>query len=83
MEINNRKYVGLIEDGAFTTAPLEEKFLESYMNIWTDVISKNYFKCENIDVGHKLRPRLVYWGFLAGNPIENVNINDVAQICLL
>ena len=82
MNDNKAIYVGIKEDGEFWTAPREQKFLEKYMSKWAETLSTSYFNDESIDTGHKLRPRLVYWGFLAGNPVDTVELDDVADIAV-
>lgn len=82
MDYNDYKYVGIKEDGEFTSAPNEQQFLKEYICEWAKTVSGFYFKDECIDTGHKLRPRLVYWGFLAGNPVETDKIQDVSRIAV-
>lgn len=59
------KYWGLEDDGKYYIAPNEYEFISSYKNNWEYIMSNTYFPSERIDMGHKLRPRLVYWGYLA------------------
>lgn len=82
MNYNDSKYVGIKEDGEFIAAPNEQQFLEEYMFAWSKIVSEFYFKDECIDTGHKLRPRLVYWGFLAGNNSDADKIQAVARVAV-
>lgn len=59
------KYWGLEDDGKYYIAPNEYEFINSYKSNWESIMSNTYFPSEKIDMGHKLRPRLVYWGYLS------------------
>lgn len=58
------KYVGLNDDGIYYAAKREEEFLAHYEKNWVNILADTYYSSEQIDVGHKFRPRLVYWGFI-------------------
>ena len=64
-------YLGLKKDGEYYPAPNEQAFISAYEKTWTRVMADTYFPSEKMDVGHKLRPRLVYWGFLYRNSTPN------------
>lgn len=79
------KYWGLADDGFLFSAPVEKRFIKKYQDKWAATVSDFYFESEAIDVGHKLRPRLVLWGFLANrepNAITDNMMDDVAQIAV-
>lgn len=63
-------YWGLENDGAYSIANEEEKFIQFYEKNWKNLLSDVYYKTELLSYGHKLRPRLVYWGFRAGEKRE-------------
>lgn len=67
------KYWGLEGDGKYYIAPNEYEFINFYEKNWKSVMTNTHFPSEKIDLGHKLRPRLVYWGYLS---ISNDIIND-------
>lgn len=59
-------YWGLQNDGTYSIANEEELFIQFYEKNWKELLSDTYYKTELLSYGHKLRPRLVYWGFRAG-----------------
>lgn len=69
------KYWGLEDDGKYYIAPKEYEFISSYKNNWKRIMSNTYFSSEKIDMGHKLRPRLVYWGYLSVN--DDINCEEL------
>jgi len=60
--------MGLKNDGKYYIAPFEDVFNKAYESNWIKLMENTYFDSEKLDVGHKLRPRLVYWGFLLNKP---------------
>ena len=58
------KYLGLKDDGTYYAAKREAEFLNFYEKNWSEILSDTYYKSEQLDIGHKFRPRLVYWGFI-------------------
>lgn len=79
------EYFGLKEDGYLISAPGENKFILKYQEKWAQTMSNTYFQSENIDIGHKLRPRLVYWGYLSNVKDSELvldDLNDIAQIAV-
>lgn len=79
------KYLGLEKDGNLFSAPYEEEFIVEYQKNWSTTMSKMYFQSETIDMGHKLRPRLVFWGYLCGKGNFDINddkLTDIAQIAV-
>lgn len=78
-----KKYIGISEDGYYYPAKNEDIFLQCYQKAWVQILSDTYYQSEQLDIGHKFRPRLVYWGYLAGNPREkNESYDSVAQIAV-
>lgn len=78
-------YLGIETDGSLFCAPYEDLFIELYEKNWAIIASKLYFQSEAVDTGHKLRPRLVFWGYLSGLNSEVLNekeLNDVAKIAV-
>ena len=76
-------YLGLQDDGLFYAAPNEEEFIEKYQEKWAEVMKDTYFQSEVVDVGHKLRPRLVFWGYLSNvSSLERHRLDDVAQVAV-
>lgn len=59
-------YWGMENDGAYSIANEEETFIQFYEKNWDKLLSDIYYKTDLLNYGHKLRPRLVYWGFKAG-----------------
>ena len=77
------QYLGLTIDGLLFSGQNEEKFINAYKQKWAETMSDTYFQSEAIDVGHKLRPRLVFWGYSANSVLfEDDNIENVAQIAV-
>ena len=77
------KYLGLINDGQFYSIPKEEDFIERYEKKWSETMSTTYFQSETVDVGHKLRPRLVFWGYLSNaSSLGHAVIDDLAQVAV-
>lgn len=77
------QYLGLTTDGLLFSGKNEEKFINAYKQKWAETMSNTYFQSETIDVGHKLRPRLVFWGYSANSVLfEDDNIENVAQIAV-
>lgn len=56
------KYLGLKEDGTYHAAIRETEFLRYYEKNWSEILKDTYYQAEQLDIGHKFRPRLVYWG---------------------
>lgn len=56
------KYLGLKEDGTYHAAIRETEFLRHYEKNWSEILKDTYYQSEQLDIGHKFRPRLVYWG---------------------
>ena len=56
------KYLGLKEDGTYHAATRETEFLRHYEKNWSEILKDTYYQVEQLDIGHKFRPRLVYWG---------------------
>jgi len=54
------KYLGLKDDGTYYAAKREAEFLNFYEKNWSEILSDTYYKSEQLDIGHKFRPRLVY-----------------------
>ncbi len=77
-------YWGLENDGAYSIANEEETFIQFYQKNWDELLSDIYYKTELLNYGHKLRPRLVYWGFRAGehNPITDRDFNAVSRVAI-
>lgn len=77
------EYLGLKNDGLLYAACDEELFIQKYKEKWAETMSDTYFKSEQVDVGHKLRPRLVFWGYTSNsNEIDSKRIESVAQIAV-
>ena len=78
------EYMGLTTDGEMFAAPEEEIFVKYYEKNWSEIASKTYYGSENFDLGHRLRPRLVYWGFLAGtdSPLNDEQFDSVAKVAV-
>lgn len=74
-----KKYLGLNDDGQCFAAPRENEFLAYYERAWVKTLSKTYYESEQLDLGHKFRPRLVYWGFII-NGEEHLLSKDFEQI---
>lgn len=77
------KYLGLKNDGQFYSISKEDEFIEKYKEKWAETMSTTYFQSEAIDVGHKLRPRLVFWGYLSNaSTLSHAVIDDLAQVAV-
>lgn len=77
----NEIYWGLKNDGEYYAAPEECEFIKSYENSWNNVIANTYFPSEKNDMGHKLRPRLVYWGYLSiSNCVNSTDIDLLGKL---
>ena len=76
-------YLGLKNDGTLFAAREENAFIQKYNQKWNETMSDTYFKTEQVDVGHKLRPRLVYWGFTSNSDAKDDHqLESVAQIAV-
>ena len=73
-------YLGMKNDGLYALANGEEIFIEHYEKKWNEILSDSYYHTELLNYGHKFRPRLVYWGYCAGNPVTDLNENDYDTI---
>ena len=78
------EYLGLMSDGELYCAPEEERFVQFYKKNWAKMMEQSYYKSENIDWGHCLRPRLVYWGFLAGSQssLLDEQLDSIAKVAV-
>lgn len=78
------EYLGLTFDGRMSIAPEEDRFTQFYTKNWAEILATTYYKSETVDWGHRLRPRLVYWGFLAGStlPLSDEQLDTVAKVAV-
>lgn len=78
------EYLGVTVDGKMSSAPEEDCFARFYFKNWGEILSTTYYKSETADWGHLLRPRLVYWGFLAGStlPLTDEQIDTTAKVAV-
>ena len=78
------EYLGILSDGELYCAPDEKRFVQFYKMKWAEMMEQSYYKSENIDWGHRLRPRLVYWGFLAGSqPLpSDEQLDSIAEVAV-
>lgn len=73
------KYLGLKDDGIYYAAKGEAEFMKFYEKNWSEILEDTYYKSEQLDIGHKFRPRLVYWGFII-NGSENLTDYDFDNV---
>lgn len=52
----------------------EKEFFDLFVTSWNKAISSLPYQHPQFELGNRIRPRLVYWGFLA-NQIDKVNSN--------
>lgn len=78
------EYLGILIDGEMYTAPEESRFIQFYKINWAKMMETSYYKSENIDWGHRLRPRLVYWGFLAGTQfsLSDEQLDSISRVAV-
>lgn len=78
------EYLGLTFDGRMSSAPEENRFVQFYNKNWEEILATTYYKSETVDWGHRLRPRLVYWGFLAGStlPLSDEQLDTLAKVAV-
>lgn len=78
------KYLGLKDDGVYYAAKREMEFLNFYEKNWSEILSDTYYKSEQLDIGHKFRPRLVYWGFIMNgyNRLGNYDFDMVSKVAV-
>lgn len=80
------QYWGLEADGELVSAQSEEIFIKWYESNWATTLSDTYFKGEQFDVGHRIRPRLVYWGFLFSvndpSALKDVDFDAIAKVAV-
>lgn len=78
------EYLGLTFDGRMSSAPEEDRFTQFYTKNWAEILATTYYKSETVDWGHRLRPRLVYWGFLAGSelPLSDEQLDIIAKVAV-
>lgn len=78
------KYLGLNDDGIYYAAKREAEFLACYEKNWVDILEDTYYSSEQIDVGHKFRPRLVYWGFLINGhaQLEKYDFECISKVAV-
>lgn len=50
--------------------PNEQLFLKMFQTEWEKQVSQLYYSQIQLHIGNRIRPRLVYWGYCAGTPIE-------------
>lgn len=77
-------YWGLENDGTYSIAYEEKIFIQSYEKNWEVLLADIYYQTELLNYGHKLRPRLVYWGFRAGeeNQLTDRDFNAVSRVAI-
>lgn len=76
------KYLGLKNDGLLYATPYEQMFIKKYKKKWTETMSETYYQSEVVDLGHKLRPRLVFWGYLSNASFDFNVLDDIAQVAV-
>ncbi|MDE6202998.1 MAG: polyprenyl synthetase family protein [Lachnospiraceae bacterium] len=77
-------YWGLENDGTYSIANEETLFIQFYEKNWKELLADTYYKTELLSYGHKLRPRLVYWGFRAGekSQLEEKDFDAVSKVAI-
>ena len=50
--------------------PNEQLFLQMFQTEWEQQVNQLYYSQIQLHIGNRIRPRLVYWGYCAGIPIE-------------
>lgn len=77
-------YWGLENDGTYSIANEEELFIQFYEKNWNILLADIYYQTELLNYGHKLRPRLVYWGFRAGEKkqLTERDFNAVSKVAI-
>jgi len=78
------EYLGLKDDGIYYAAKREAEFLNYYEKNWSEILSDTYYKSEQLDIGHKFRPRLVYWGFIMNGYdwLTNYDFDMVSKVAV-
>ncbi len=80
------QYWGLEADGELVCAQSEDIFIKWYEKNWANTLADTYFEGEQFDVGHRIRPRLVYWGFLFAiddpSTLEDADFDAVAKVAV-
>ena len=76
------KYLGLKNDGLLYATPYEQLFIKKYKKKWTETMPETYYQSEVVDLGHKLRPRLVFWGYLSNASFDFNVLDDIAQVAV-
>lgn len=78
------KYLGLKDDGTYYAAKREAEFLNFYEKNWSEILSDTYYKSEQLDIGHKFRPRLVYWGFIMNgcDQLTNYDFDMISKVAV-
>lgn len=75
-------YLGIKNDGEYVMADGENIFIEHYEKKWEETLADTYYQTDLLSYGHKLRPRLVYWGYCAGRPsseLSDIDYDAIAQ----
>ena len=78
-------YLGTQNDGKYAMADGENIFIEHYEKKWEETLADTYYQTDLLSYGHKLRPRLVYWGYCAGRPssvLLDIDYDAIAQVAV-
>lgn len=78
-------YLGMTNDGQYAFSDRENIFIKHYEKKWLEILHDSYYHTELLNYGHKLRPRLVYWGYCIGKPSTSLTEDDydaIAQVAV-
>lgn len=55
----------------------QKEFLRLFEHHFSEVLKTLYFNQIQMNIGHRLRPRMVYWGYIISIASDNINSDDL------
>lgn len=85
MKVNEMSSREFDEDNVFekTMDIYEKEYIDIFKEKWAKIVDKLYFKQEQFEIGFRLRPKTVYWGYMLANDKNMVSTRELEMIAEL
>lgn len=75
-ELSDRESIEKI-DSIFFEDETQKEFLRLFDHHFNKVLQTLYFNQIQMNIGHRLRPRMVYWGYIVSNASDHIKHEDL------
>ena len=58
----------------------QKEFISEFAKHFNNISEKLYFNQIQMNIGHRLRPRLVYWGYMINNAASDVSKENISML---